>query len=84
MALVTLNKEETGRKIHGVPIAGHLKELMTILNDYQHDKIPPKQLIITHKQLDSESRRYISQAASIYGLTLMHLLHHFSVDILEE
>ncbi len=84
IALITLDDEEIGRKIHGVPITGSLKELAFVLNDLKTANRLPKQLIITHNQLEADSRRLIAQTARLYGLTLMHLLHHFSLDVIEE
>ena len=84
VALITLDDEEIGRKIHGVPITGSLKELAFVLNDLKTADRLPKQLIITHNQLSGDDRRLIAQTARLYGLTLMHLLHHFSLDVVEE
>jgi len=84
IALITLDDEEIGRKIHGVPITGSLKELAFVLNDLKTANRLPKQLIITHNQLEADNRRLIAQTARLYGLTLMHLLHHFSLDVIEE
>ncbi|RZI46593.1 nucleoside-diphosphate sugar epimerase/dehydratase [Candidatus Finniella inopinata] len=84
IALITLDDEEIGRKIHGVPITGSLKELASVLNDLKIENRMPKQLIITHNQIEAKDRRFIAQTARLYGLTLMHLLHHFSLDVVEE
>jgi FlaA1/EpsC-like NDP-sugar epimerase len=84
IAVVTFDDEGIGRKIHGVPISGSLQELVFVLNDLQSANCLPKQLVIIDNHLENDSRRLIAQTAKLYDLTLMQLLHHFFVDVIEK
>ncbi|MBY0280852.1 MAG: hypothetical protein K2W94_01710 [Alphaproteobacteria bacterium] len=84
LALITFEKDEVGRHIHGVPILGTIDELNEIIESLDEGKHPPKQIIITESNLLKTQKQLVSKAAIAHGLTVMHMLQHFSMDVVDE
>ena len=84
LALITFEKDEVGRQIHGVPILGTLDELDEIIESLDEEKHPPRQIIITESNLLKTQKQLVSKAAIAHGLTVMHMLQHFSMDVIDE
>ena len=83
LGLITLEEEEVGRHIHGVPILGTIEELSDIIVSMNKEKQFPKQIIITEASILKSKKQLVSKAAVAHGLTLMHMLQHFSLDVIE-
>jgi O-antigen biosynthesis protein WbqV len=84
LALITFEKDEVGRHIHGVPILGTIDELNEIIESLDEEKHPPRQIIITESNLLKTQKQLVSKAAIAHGLTVMHMLQHFSMDVIDE
>ncbi len=83
LGLITLEEEEVGRHIHSVPILGTIEELDKIILSLNKEKQFPKQIIITESSILKAKKQLVSKAAIAHGLTLMHMLQHFSLDVVE-
>ena len=84
LALITLEEDEVGRQIHGVPILGTIDELDEIIASLDEEKHPPRQIIITESNILKTQKQLISKASIAHGLTVMHMLQHFSMDVIDE
>jgi FlaA1/EpsC-like NDP-sugar epimerase len=84
LGLITLEEEEVGRHIHGVPILGTIKDFDKIISTLNKEKQSPKQIIITEADILKAKKQQVSKMAAAHGLTLMHMLQHFSLDVVEE
>lgn len=84
LALITLEQDEVGRHIHSVPILGTLNELDEIIKSLNTEKQPPRQIIITESNILKTQKQLVSKAAIAHGLTVMHMLQHFSMDVIDD
>jgi len=84
LALITFDEDEVGRHIHGVPILGTIDELDEIIESLNIEKHPPRQIIITESSILKTQKQLVSKAAIAHGLTVMHMLQHFSMDVIDE
>jgi len=84
VGLLTLNDDETGQYIHGVPILGAVYGLSKIIKDLESKNERPKQIIITEADIPSEVMLVLINEAATHGLTLMHMLQHFSLNAIKE
>lgn len=84
LALITFEEDEVGRQIHGVPILGTIEELDEIITSLDEEKYPPRQIIITESNILKTQKQLVSKAAIAHGLTVMHMLQHFSMDVIDE
>ena len=84
LALITLEKEGLGRHIHNVPILGDIKDLDDIIQSLTEEGKTPKQIIITEADLLKTQKQLVSKIAAARGLTLMHMLQHFSMDVVTD
>lgn len=84
IGLITLNDDETGQYIHGVPILGAVYGLSKIIKGLESQNERPKQIIITEADIPSEVMLVLINEAATHGLTLMHMLQHFSLNVIKE
>jgi FlaA1/EpsC-like NDP-sugar epimerase len=80
VALITTDPDDVGRRIHGVPILGTIPTISKALKKLSKDGIIPRQIIVTEPNLTEAQKEEIISISSLEGMTLMHMLQHFSID----
>jgi FlaA1/EpsC-like NDP-sugar epimerase len=80
VALITTDSDDVGRRIHGVPILGTVSTIPKALKKLNKDGVFPKQIIITEPKLTRAQKDEIISISALEGMTIMHMLQHFSID----
>lgn len=80
VGIITPVAYESGRRIHHVPILGHIGELDEVLQELEDQKTFVKKMIITDGDISAHQVRDLANFCARSGIILMHMLQHFSVD----
>ncbi|MDR0630758.1 MAG: hypothetical protein LBF70_01875 [Holosporales bacterium] len=84
IGILTFNPDDVGRSIKGISIVGEVKNIGKVLNELQRENIFPKQIVVTEKSIPEAAKSILMRYVKEQGLLLMHVIHQFTFNPIEE
>jgi O-antigen biosynthesis protein WbqV len=76
LGILSIDKEEVGRAVRGIPIIGYVKQLNGIIRNLSNEGITLKQIFITEKSIPDNMKKFLISCAHDHGTMLMHVIHN--------
>jgi FlaA1/EpsC-like NDP-sugar epimerase len=80
VGILTLDSDDVGHVIKGVPILGEVRDLGKVLYELREENIFPRQLVITEKSIPDKMKNYLLRYVEDHNLLLMHVIHQYTFN----
>ncbi|MDR0942003.1 MAG: hypothetical protein LBM19_00035 [Holosporales bacterium] len=84
VGILTLDPQDVGHVIRGVPIIAELRNIHLVLKDLTREGIRPRQIVITEKTLPENAKNFLIRYVKEHKLLLMHIIHQCMFDTVSE
>ena len=84
IAILTLNPENVGRSIRGIPIVGEIRDLQKTIKELQNSGMNLRQIVITEKSIPENAKKFLAKYVQEHGLLLMHVIHQYTCNAVLE
>ncbi|MDR1288840.1 MAG: hypothetical protein LBJ77_00380 [Holosporales bacterium] len=80
VGILSIDSDDIGRIIKGVPILGEVRDLGRVLRDLSDEGIIPKQIVITEKTVPEYMKNFLARYVQDHELLLMHVIHQYTFN----
>jgi O-antigen biosynthesis protein WbqV len=84
IGILTLNSDDVGHTIKGIPIVGEVKSLGKVLKEMRDRNIFPKQIVVTEKSIPESMKHFLMEYVRDHGLLLIHVIHQCTFSPISE
>jgi O-antigen biosynthesis protein WbqV len=84
VGILTLDPEDIGRTIKGIPIVGEVSNISTILEDMRKRHMFPRQIVLTEKSIPKSMKNFLVERVQDHGLLLLHVIHQCTLNPISE
>jgi O-antigen biosynthesis protein WbqV len=80
VGILTLDSDDIGHAIKGVPILGEVRDLGKVLYELREENVFPRQLVITEKTIPEKMKNYLLRYVEDHNLLLLHVIHQYTFN----
>jgi FlaA1/EpsC-like NDP-sugar epimerase len=84
VGILSMDQDEVGRAVKGVPIIGHVRQLGGVIRELAQENVFPRQIFITERSISDNMKRFLMSCVRNHGLLLMHVMHGYTFSNVTE
>jgi FlaA1/EpsC-like NDP-sugar epimerase len=84
VGILSIDQDEVGRAVKGVPIIGHVRQLGSVIRELAQKNVFPGQIFITEKSISDNMKKFLMSCIRNHGLLLMHVMHGYTFSNVTE
>jgi O-antigen biosynthesis protein WbqV len=84
IGILSIDQDEIGRAVKGVPIIGHVRQLGSVIRKLAQESVFPRQIFITERSISDSMKRFLVSCVHNHGLLLMHVMHEYTFSNVTE